>query len=218
MYIVIVGAGKVGYNLTKTLLPYKHKIMVIEPIKQLCEKMANDLKIPVLNGDGTDIEDLESVKIEEADTFIAVTGKDEDNLIACQLAKRKFKVNRTITRVNNPKNIRVFEKLGVDIVFSSTSIIADLIEQEVDYTGVKTLLRLRSGRIVLNEIVINKNSPACNKSLMEISIPKNCVIISVLRGEEVVIPNGFTILHEDDCIIAVSSKEDQVELKEYFLG
>ncbi|MEN8905004.1 MAG: TrkA family potassium uptake protein [Clostridiales bacterium] len=218
MYIVIVGGGKVGYYLAKTLLTYKHKLIVIEPKKILCERIANELKIAVINGDGTDIEDLESVKIEKADIFIAVTGKDEDNLIACQLAKRKFNVERTITRVNNPKNIRVFERFGVDLVFSSTSIIADLIEKEVDYSGVKTLLRLKSGKIVLNEIVISSNSPVCNKSLKDISIPKHCVIISVIREEEVLIPNGFTILKKDDCIISVSSEEDQLELKEYFLG
>jgi trk system potassium uptake protein len=218
MYIVIVGGGKVGYYLVKTLLPYKHKIVVIEPVKHICKLLANELKVAVMNGDGTDIEKLKEINIEKADIFIAVTGKDEDNLIACQLAKRKFGVKRTITRVNNPKNIKVFEKLGVDSVFSSTSIIAELIEKEVDYSGIKTLLKLKSGKIVLNEISIKNTSPVCNKTLKDIEIPKNCVVISVIRDEEVIIPNGFTTLQEGDCIISVSSEDDQHELKEYFLG
>lgn len=158
------------------------------------------------------------MEAEKADTFIAVTGKDEDNLIACQLAKRNFGVRRTIARVNNPKNVEVFQKLGVDLAVSSTSIIADLIEQEVDYTGMKTLLRLKSGKLVLNEIVITEKSPVVNKSLKDINIPKDCIIISVIRGEEVIIPNGFTVLKDKDYIIAVSSKQDQQELREFFIG
>lgn len=218
MYIIIVGGGKLGYYLVKTLLPYKHKIALIEPLEDICEKIANELNIPVINGDGTDLDVLSEIEVEKCDIFIAVTGKDEDNLIACQLAKRNFGVERTIARVNNPKNIEVFQKLGVDIAVSSTSIIADLIEQEVDYSGIKTLLRLKSGRLVLNEIVITSKSPVCNKTLKDINIPKDCVLISVIRDEEVIIPNGFTMLKEGDYIITVSSNEDQIELKDYFVG
>jgi trk system potassium uptake protein len=217
MNIVIVGGGKVGYYLAKTLLSYKHKITVIEPQKELCEKVADQLNISVVNGDGTSIEDLSSCGTGHADIFIAVTGRDEDNLIACQLAKRNFGVKRTIARVNNPKNITVFERLGVDMAVSSTSIIADLIEQEVDYAGMKTLLKLKNGKIVLSEILITTNSPVCNASLKDIAIPRDCILISVIRDEEVIIPNGFTVLHEGDYVIAVSSQEDQQELRDYFL-
>ncbi|WP_324363740.1 TrkA C-terminal domain-containing protein [Acetivibrio sp.] len=88
----------------------------------------------------------------------------------------------------------------------------------MDFTGIKTLMKLRSGRLVLSEITIAKGSPVCNKCLKDINIPKDCVLVSVIRGEEVIIPNGFTELKENDSIIAVSSKEDQDELKEYFIG
>lgn len=218
MNIVIVGGGKIGYYLVKTLLPYKHRITVIEPKKELCEKIANELNISVINGDGTNIDYLSEAEVGKADILIAVTGRDEDNLIACQLAKRNFGVKRTIARVNNPKNITVFERLGVDLPISSTSIIADLIEQEVDYSGMKTLMRLKSGKIVLSEIVVTGNSPVCNKSLRDIDLPRDCIFISVIRDEEVIIPNGFTVLQCGDYIIAVSSKENQQELRNYFLG
>ena len=217
MYIVVVGGGKVGYYLSKTLLAYKHKVAVIEPVKEMCEKVANELNIPVCNGDGTTMDILTEMNTSRADIFIAVTGRDEDNLIACQLAKRKFGVKRTIARVNNPKNIQVFERLGVDIAVSSTSIIADLIEQEVDYYGMKTLMKLKNGKIVLSEIVISPDSQVCSKSLKELDIPRDCILISVIRNEEVIIPNGFTVLQGGDVVIAVSSQEDQQELKKYFI-
>jgi len=218
MYIVIAGGGKIGYYLSKTLLSYKHKVTVIEPQKELCEKIANELNILVINGDATKIDDLSEAEVTRADYFIAVTGRDEDNLIACQLAKSNFGVSRTISRVNNPKNIMVFERLGVDIAVSSTSIIADLIEQEVDYSGMKTLMKLKNGKIVLSEMVVTCKSPVCNKSLREINLPKDCILISVIRDEEVIIPNGYTVIQNDDYIIAVSSQEDQQELRNYFVG
>lgn len=218
MYIVIAGGGKIGYYLAKTLLPNKHRVLIIEPQKDLCMKIANELNIPVLNGDATTLESLLGAETEKADVFISVIGRDEDNLISCQLAKRKFNVKRTIARVNNPKNIAVFEKLGVDSVMSGTSVIADLIEQEVDYEGMKTLANLKGGKIVLNEILLRDTSPVCNKSLKEIDIPRDCVITSVIRDEEVIIPNGFTVLQSGDYIVMVSTKDDQLLLKNYFLG
>lgn len=218
MFIVIIGGGKIGYYLTKTLLPYKHKIVVVEPHREYCEKIANELNVAVVIGDGTDIEKLSEVGVDKADIFIAVTGRDEDNLIACQLAKRNFGVRRTISRVNNPKNIQVFERLGVDIAVSSTSIIADLIEQEVDYYGMKTLMKLKNGKIVLSEILITEASPGCNKSLKDIDLPKDCILISVIRDEEIIIPNGYTVIHNGDYIITASSQEDQQALKNYFLA
>lgn len=218
MNIVIAGGGKVGYYLAKTLLQYKHKISVIEIKKDLCEKISNELRIVTVNGDGTNIDHLTECLVDQCDTFIAVTGKDENNLIACQLAKRNFGVRRTIARVNNPKNIVVFEKLGVDIALSSTSVIADLIEQEVDFMGMKTLMKLKGGKVALSEITIASSSPVANRSLKEIKIPKDCILISVLREDSVIIPKGDTVLLEGDVIITASSFEDQQELKEFFIG
>ena len=218
MNITIVGGGKIGYYLVKTLLPYKHKIILVETDKELCKKIANELNVSVIRGNGTNIELLNQIDGEEADVFIAVTGKDEDNRISCQLAKRSFGVKRTIARVNNPKNITVFEALGVDTAVSSTSVIAELIEKEIDYSGVKTLMKLKKGNMVISEIIISSKSPACGKMLKDISLPKKCVIISVTRGELALIPNGYTILEENDTIFSISSLEDQEELKTFFLG
>lgn len=217
MFIVIAGGGKVGYYLSKTLLSYKHKIVVIEKQKELCEKIANELNIPAVTGDATNIDLLSSVNVDKANIFIAVTGKDEENLIACQLAKTNFGVRRTIARVNNPKNIKVFERLGVNTAMSSTSIIADLIEQEVDYAGIKTLMKLKSDKIVISEIVISSNSPVCNQSLRDLEMPGDCILISVIRNDEVIIPNGFTVLHCEDYVIAVSSQENQKALRDFFI-
>jgi trk system potassium uptake protein TrkA len=207
--IVIIGGGKLGYYLVKTLLPYKHKITIIEKTTEFSRKIASELDVEVIHGDGTDISLLESLEVDKADVFIAVTGKDQDNLIACQLAKRNFNVGRTIARVNNPKNISVFEALGVDMAVSSTSLIAEMIEKEIDYTGVKTLIKLKKGNLVLTEIVVSKKSPACNKKLMDIDLPSEVVLISVIRGETTYVPNGHTVIRADDTVFLICKQENQ---------
>ncbi len=209
MNIVIIGGGKLGYYLVKTLLPYKHKITIIEKTTEFSRKIASELDVEVIHGDGTDISLLESLEVDKADVFIAVTGKDQDNLIACQLAKRNFNVGRTIARVNNPKNISVFEALGVDMAVSSTSLIAEMIEKEIDYTGVKTLIKLKKGNLVLTEIVVSKKSPACNKKLMDIDLPSEVVLISVIRGETTYVPNGHTVIRADDTVFLICKQENQ---------
>lgn len=218
MNITIIGGGKVGYYLVQTLLPYNHNISLIERNFEACELIAEKFDILVINGDGTDINILEKANVDNTNTFISVTGKDEENLIACQLAKRNFGVNRTVARVNNPKNIEIFLNLGVDIPISSTSIIADHIEQEVDYKGIKTILKLRGKEIIISEIKITWGSPACDKTLMDISMPKECVITSIIRDKKVIIPNGQNKLLNGDFIMVVSSESKQKELADYFLG
>lgn len=217
MYIIVIGGGKVGFHLTKILLSSNHEVMIIETKAELCEKIANQLNISVNNGDGTTIDKLEEVGAERADILVATTGRDEDNLIACQLAKNYFKIKRTISRVNNPKNIDIFEKLGVDLAVSSTSIIADYIEREIDYQGIKRLTSLKNGRLIISEIRITEHSAVSKKSLKDIELPANSIIISVIRDEEIIIPNGFTVLHKDDVVIAASSSEELDKLKKFFI-
>jgi len=216
MDIVIVGAGKVGYYLVKTLLPNKHRITVIEKNQDCCNRIASDLDVAVLHGDGTDINLLSEAGTQHADVFIAVTGKDQDNLIACQLAKRNFHVKRTIARVNNPKNISVFEKLGVDIAVSSTSTIAEMIEKEIDFSAVKTLTKMKKGDLVISEVLLSKKSHACNKRVMDMKLPKEAILMSVIRGDETFVPNGQTVLRENDTVFIICKQSSQKAIIDYF--
>ena len=191
MFLIIVGGGKVGYYLAKTLAQLKHKITVIETDKEACMNIANttsNLDISVINGDGTNIDFLIDADIESADALIAVTGRDQDNLIACQVAKRNFNVKKTIARVNNPKNIKIFEKLGVDSTVSATSFIVDIIESEVFITGIKSLITI--GNVSINEIKLMPDYHSINKQIKELDFTKDCIVISIIRGSDVIIPRG----------------------------
>jgi trk system potassium uptake protein len=218
MNIVIIGGGKVGYYLAKTLLSFHHKVSVIEMKRETCQKLADELNIPVFNGDATKIDILKNAETSKADIVIAVTGQDEENLIACQLAKSNFRVGKTIARVNNPKNTNVFLKLGVDIPVSSTTVITDMIEQEVDYAGMKTLTSVKNNKIVVSEIEIKRNSPVFNKRVMDIKIPKACQLVSVIKNEDVLQPEDHLVLMEGDAVIVVSDSENKKHLRNLFVG
>ena len=218
MNIVVIGGGKVGYYLAKTLLSYNHKVSVIEVKRETCQKVADELNIPVFQGDATKIDILKNAETSKADVVIAVTGQDEENLIACQLAKNNFRVGKTIARVNNPKNTNVFLKLGVDIPVSSTDIITDMIEQEVDYAGMKTLTSVKNNRIVVSEIEIKKNSPVFNRKVMDIKMPKDCQLVSIIKDDELMRPSEHLVLLEGDSVIVVSDSENKKALRDLFVG
>lgn len=221
MYIIIVGGGKVGYYLAKTLAPEKHRLVLIEEDYELCQKIAGelgDIGVGLIHGDGTDISFLKDAGIERADILIAVTGHDQNNLVACQLAKQYFSVPRTIARVNNPKNIKVFRELGVDSVVSSTQHIADIIEQEVDWASINRMLSQKVGDVRVKDIAVSPVSAAAGKRIAELDLPKGTVLISVIREKDAFIPDGQTRIQAGDSVITLAKEENMKSLGDYFSG
>jgi trk system potassium uptake protein TrkA len=131
MNIIIVGGGKVGYYLMKSMVEDGNEVCIIESQKSLCEKIAEEFNDMVIWGDGTSLEVLKDAGIDRADVIVAATGKDEENLAICQIAKMNYSISKTIARINNPKNTQVFKELGVDKTVCSTAVIANLISQTV---------------------------------------------------------------------------------------
>ena len=213
MKVAVVGGGKVGYYLVKTLMDHGHDPMIIEEDKETCSYIANDLDIPTICGDGTTIEALESAGVDQCDAFVSVTGKDENNLIACQLAKRKFHVRRTVAKVNNPKNLSVMVQLGIDIAVSSTDNIAKLIEREVDTTAIKQIVSINQGQSSISEILLPDNYKLDGKTLSEIKIPNDAIVISIIRNKMTIIPRGNTELKSNDKILILSTNEAVHNLK-----
>lgn len=219
MYIIIVGGGKVGYYLAKTLAPQKHRLLLIEEDCVMCQKIAgelDDLGVALIHGDGTDINFLKDAEIQNADILIAVTGYDQNNLVACQLAKEYFSVPRTIARVNNPKNINVFKELGVDSVVSSTAYIADIIEQEVDWASINRILSHKVGDVRIKDMPVADGSHAAGKRIADLALPKGTILVSIIRDSNAIIPNGNTQILAGDSVIAMSKEENMAALSEYF--
>ncbi len=220
MNIVIVGGGKVGYYLAKTLSTEHHHLNMVEQSREQCDKIVEemgDLGIAVHCGDGTNIEVLRDAGTEQADTLVAVTGQDENNFVACKLANEFFGIKRTLARVNNPKNIEPFQQMGVGIVVSSTERIAALIEQTLDWNQVNDLLQQRIGGVQIKQVEIEPTFTSVGKTLAELRLPRGIVIISVVKKESVVIPDGKTVLEAGDVVMAITPSAHDQALYDLFV-
>jgi len=218
MYIVIVGAGKVGYFLAKRLHQSKHTVSIVDKDKAVCEEIAKQLEILVINGDGCDPRILEEAGIKKANVLAAVTGEDEDNLIICQLAKERFKLQRTVGRVNNPDNEHTFAELGVDVPIDSTKIIAKIIEEEASFSDFVNLMSFKRGKLAIVRVDLPADSPVINKQVKDIKLPPDSVLVSIVRGEEVIVPKGGTLLKAGDDIIAIASVGNEPQLLSTLVG
>ena len=210
MRIVIVGGGKLAYYLIKTLRPYRHQISVIESIKDVSERIATDFdEVNVYQGDGTTIRLLEECGCRNADFYIAVTGKDENNLIGCEIAKKRFNVRNTVARVNNPKNAEMFTRLGVDKVYSSTQILADIIEQDIDYDGMRSVLSIDKSTKNIIEFVLSPKSEACGKTLSDYNFPgKSKLVLATRQDGTVELPDGEFVMNAEDTMLLVCDETD----------
>ncbi len=219
MYIIIVGGGKVGYYLTKTLVNEgSNEILLIEKNPRKVMTYGERFGSVVLEGDGAESSTLEMAGAARADVVIAVTGDDEDNLVICQTAKKMFKVPRTIARVNNPKNEDIFKRLGIDVTVSQTNVILSIIEQEIPERGLVHLMTLKHAQMAIVEATVEETAMAAGKNLSDIQFPNNIVISAVLRDGQLIIPRGDTILRPRDEVIALATRESEPALRQMLIG
>lgn len=218
MYIIVVGGGKVGFHLAWTLIDVGYEVLIIERDHETTSRISDNLGTIVLEGDGADASVLAKAGANRADVVIATTGDDEDNLIVCQVAKRKFGVERVIARVNNPKNEQLFKKLGIDATVSQTNVLLHLIEQRIGVDGLTHLLTLQHDELEIVEARVSNDSPVAGKTLAEIRLPRDCVFSAITRGENIIVPAGDTRLEVGDEVIAVTRVKSEAELRRLLVG
>lgn len=212
MKTIIIGGGKVGSNLFKILKEKNYEVTIIERDKDTCLKIAEDISADVICGDGTDMDVLIDAGIEEAEIIAAVTGTDEENLVICQIAKISFNTTKTIARVNNPKNIKMFKTLGIDNIVCSTEVIANLIEFELDKNEYRIVSTIERGSMLIAEIIIDKRSHWCSQMIKNLVLPVECVIVSVLRDDIVIYPKGNTEIMDKDKVLIITNKSALSEI------
>jgi trk system potassium uptake protein TrkA len=218
MNIVIVGAGRIGFNLAQKLIQDKHSVTVIEKDKAQCEGISLSLDAIVINGDGCEPRFLEDAEVGRADVVVAVTADDEDNLVVCQLAKEVFGVRRTVARVNNPKNEHIFTELGVDVPVNATKIIAKIIEEEVSFEDFINLMTFKRGKLALVRVDISSDSPVIDKRVKDLILPGNSVLVTIVRGENIIVPKGDTVLQKGDDVVALTTIENEQQLLDLMVG
>lgn len=216
MYVIVVGAGRVGYYLTKKLISEGHEVLLMEKDRRRHAMHAEELGDVVMQGDGCEIRIMEDAGFGRADVIVAVTGDDEDNLVICQMAKKKFNTPRTVARVNNPANLSLFQKLGIDTTVSSTQIIYNLLEQQIEPGEIIPLGALKNGNIEIVAISVSSKSPVLGRTIKDLPLPGDALIISVVRNDNAIIPQADTQFEADDTVIAMVIAENEPKLRHVF--
>jgi trk system potassium uptake protein TrkA len=203
MYVLIVGAGKVGWNLARELINKSHEVTVVESDQSRYAVVEQELEHSAHYGDGSELWVLERAGIERADLVVAVTGDDEDNILISQVAREKYGVVRVVARCNNPRNLQHFELLGVKPVISATDLILRLIEHEVPKYGLVHLLDLPEERLEIIELEVADGSEAAGKAVKDLGLPDGSLVISILRDGGGFVPAGDSVVQAGDEVLLV---------------
>lgn len=212
MKMVVMGGGKTGLSLARALLDRKYEVSVIEKNGSRCQILADSLDVTVCHGDGTNVTVLSAAGAQDADCFMAVTGVDQDNLVAAQLARNYFHAKKVIARVNDPRNMDTFRLLGIENVVCSADILSRMIEQEADQAHMHLIASLNQGKAGICSILLPPNSALEGAALKDIRFPADSLVIAVIRSGVLTIPNGSTVLSCGDELVAVVDDRNQKAL------
>jgi len=216
MQILVLGAGKVGWNLTRELIEKGHDVTLVERDRDRYLTVEQEIERRIQYGDASELWVLERAGIEDAEMVIAVTGDDEDNILICQVAKEKYGVERIIARVNNPRNRQHFELLGITPLVSATDLILRLIEHEVPEYGLVHLLDLPEQQLEIIELLLSPHSKAAGRRVADLDIPDGSLLISILREGRGFVPGPATVLEPGDEVLAVLDPSIEEDLTAYF--
>jgi len=208
--IILIGGYRKAVSLTASLIKKGYKITVINNDMEKCRQMAKNADVNVIFGDGTKPFVLEEAGADTAAVSIALTSDDATNLIVSELCKKKYFVRKTVALVNDPSKTEFFHKMGVDSVVCAINAITSIIEQNATVEQIANSIPLGDGRVSIAEVGVDGNSPALDKKLWEINLPKEVIIGCILRGDQTIIPRGDTrVLGGDTLVVISSTKEEQ---------
>ncbi len=219
MYIIVAGGGKVGSNVTRSLLEMGHEVTLIEQRPDRFTRLEEEFGPVVMRGDATEISVLERAGIARPpELLLAVTGDDEDNLVISQIGKEGYGVGKAIARVNDPRNQSHFDLLGITQTICSTTSILGLVEHEVPEHGLVRLLELQKEGLEIVEVQVETNSPAAGSSVADLSLPGGSRIISVFRQGRTELAEPGTVMRPGDQVLAIVSNDSAPELRRVLLG
>ncbi len=218
MFIIVAGGGKIGFYLAKELVGQGHEIVIIERDAQRAAEIEMELGAIVMVGMADEASVLREAGAQRADLVAAVTGDDEDNLVICQVAKTRFHVDRTIARINNPKNAEIFQRLGIDDTVSATDVVLSMIEQEITSQHLVPLLRLRHTDVEVVEALIQPRSAIAGRRLREVVLPNPSTIAVIIRDGTPIFPQPDTEVIAGDEVVAFTTSQNESALREVLLG
>jgi trk/ktr system potassium uptake protein len=219
MYIIVVGGGKVGANLVRSLVGMGHEVTLVEQRRDRFERLEQEFEHQVVPGDATELFVLEQAGITRPpDILVAATGDDEDNIIICQLAREKYGVPKVVARVNDPRNQEHFDLLGIAPTVCATSSLLALVAHEVPEHGLVHLLELRKENLEIVEVQVDQRSPCLGKALSGVQLPEGAQLIAVVRDGEAHLGDGDLRLESGDQVLGLLQPGREEELRHALLG
>lgn len=220
MYVVISGGGKIGAYLANVLLQSGNEVAVIEEDLTTADRLSMQLtgSYLVIHGDGCDSRYQEDAGIRKADIFVATTGQDDNNLVSCEIAQRVFNVSRCIARVNDPRNLRIFRKVGIECV-SSTTLIANMIEEEALLGSVSVVSSLTHGDVALVEVVVPRmrhHDNAAGIPIASVPMPEGSLIAAIVTENDAEVITENSVLYPGDKAVVVADKDLVDEIRDLF--
>lgn len=213
--VLLVGGRSKTKSLAISLIKKGYQVTAINDTLEDCLKLAEIDKLSVINGDGTKPYVLEDASAESADIAIALTSKDEDNLVICELCKKRFHVGKTLALVSDPKKMDFFYKMGIDSVVCAISAVTSIIEHHTFMQELATIIPIGEGLVQIAEVPVSGNAPVVGKKLWEINLPKEVIIGCILRGDTTMIPRGDTRILAGDILVLISSNgQEMAAIKE----
>ena len=220
MFVLIAGGGRTGTQLASLLVAQGKEVRLVEDRRDVLSRIHRELPTEAIyEGTPTDARVLELAGIQEAAAVVAATTNDADNLAICFLARAKYNVPRTIARINNPRTARLFDsKFHVDVAVNQAAIMSSLIEEEMSWGDMMTLLKIRRGQYSLVEEKIPEGARAVGMAIKDLTLPDQCVIAGIIRKGKIVIPRGITTFEVGDEVLAVVGPDVADKLAALFSG
>ena len=219
MRVAIAGAGNVGTYIAGDLHEAGHDVLLLDKSPDLVARLRPSLPVEYFVGDACEVSSLHTAGVEGVDVMVAATGDDEDNLVISLLAKQEFAVPRVVARVNHPKNRWLFnETWGVDVSVSTPHLLSALVEEAVSVGSLVRLLQFEGGQARLVEVTLADNSPAAGHTIAEMQIPRDAVVVAVVRAGHVVVPRGDTTVNVADEVLALVTPDSEDALRALLIG
>jgi trk system potassium uptake protein TrkA len=218
MYAIIGGGGKLGYYLARELINQGHEVLVIEQLADRAEFIGNALGNVVLRGNADEAATLAEAGAGRADVVVAVTGDDEDNLVICQVAKKRFGAKRTVARINDPRNESIFRTLGTDATINATEVLLSVLEQEMPEVSLVPLVRLKNTDVEIVEAVLTPTSAAVGRAVKDLDMPDQSNIAVLIRNGQPVFPMPTTVLEAGDEVVALTRAIHEPRLRTLFVS
>jgi trk system potassium uptake protein TrkA len=222
MKVIIAGGGSVGRFTAREMVSSGHTVTIIDNDRATLreyQSRSESAGIEWQFGDACDYDVLQSVGVREADVVASVTGDDEDNLVVSLLAKQEFGVPRVVARVNNPKNYWMFNEMwGVDVSVSTPHLITSLVQEATSVGNFVRLMQLKGGKAELVEVTLAESSPAANRAISELVLPRSATIVALVRAERVMVPTKDTVLRPGDEVMALITEDAEAAVSKLLVG